>query len=279
MRLYLATEKWTAYIEEVKKEVADVEAVSDKVRLLQRMIDIYGKHLKLDHMVSQTWQQVLQIDPENREALDALEGQYESQSRWPDLIGVLQKKAGLVEGDAERVALLKRIAGLYVDRFSNQAEAIKTFEQVLEMVPDDGEAIEYLKQMYERRRDWEKLVDVMRREAALTEGDEQRVAALAGVARVATQHMKRSPVPAEAWRAVLELRAEDQEALDALHELYERDKSWEGLAEVLEAKVRIEEDDEAQVVLLQQLGHVYGDRLKDATLAIDVWRRVLSLAP
>ena len=103
--------------------------------------------------------------------------------------------------------------------------------------------------------------------------------ALKAVARVASDRMKRSPVPAETWEAVLALQPDDVEALDALHALYEKSKSWEPLADILERKAQVVEDVEARVEVLQLLGQVRGDRLKDARAAIEVWGRVLELAP
>ena len=54
---------------------------------------------------------------------------------------------------------------MYLERSSNQAEAIKCFRRVLDFEPHNREAIEQLKDMYEKRRDWERLVEVMRTEA------------------------------------------------------------------------------------------------------------------
>ena len=49
---------------------------------------------------------------------------------------------------------------MYLDKSSNQAEVIKCFESVLEHDGQNLEAIERLKEMYEKRRDWESLVRV-----------------------------------------------------------------------------------------------------------------------
>ena len=66
----------------------------------------------------------------------------------------------------EKVALQLRVANLYLEKFQNQAEAIKCFEAILEIDPANPEAITFLKQMYEKRRDWERLIAVLRQEVA-----------------------------------------------------------------------------------------------------------------
>ena len=56
--------------------------------------------------------------------------------RWPDLIALLQKKAPTLETADEQVELYLRIANLFLEKFSNQAEAIKAYEKVLELDPE-----------------------------------------------------------------------------------------------------------------------------------------------
>ena len=90
------------------------------------MIEVYRDRLKLDVMVVNAFNQILTIQPTNFEAADALAAQYETMKRWPDLIALLRKKAavGRVAG-ARRSRCTLRVANLFLEKFSNQAEAIK----------------------------------------------------------------------------------------------------------------------------------------------------------
>ena len=49
-------------------------------------------------------------------------------------------------------------AKLVTDRLANHAEAIKLYERVLEVDPTDSPATEQLIALYEKRRDWDKLI-------------------------------------------------------------------------------------------------------------------------
>ena len=85
--------------------------------------------------------------------------------RYNEYVKTLLQLAGLVADADEKVALYSKAADLYVTKFANQAEAVKAYEAVLAIDPDNGQAVEYLRQMYEKRRDWEKLLGLQRREA------------------------------------------------------------------------------------------------------------------
>ena len=165
-RVYKKAERWNAFIEVMKEAVdkASWHAPEDKIPVLLEMIEVYRERLKLDVMVVNAFNQILSIQPTNFEAADALAAQYETMKRWPDLISLLRKKAAAVESPADKVALHLRVANLFLEKFSNQAEAIKSFETILELDPDNQDALSFLKQMYEKRRDWEKLVAVHQRE-------------------------------------------------------------------------------------------------------------------
>ena len=142
-RVYKKAERWNAFIEVMKDAVekASWAKPEDKVPVLLEMIDIYRDRLKLDVMVVNAFNQILNIQPDNTEAADALAAQYEQMKRWPDLISLLRKKAGATENVAEKVDLHLQVANLYLEKFSNQAEAIKAFEAVLELDPDHDQAL------------------------------------------------------------------------------------------------------------------------------------------
>ena len=66
------------------------------------------------------------------EKLDEAIAKFEQQKRWSDMIRSILKKAELVQEPAEKVELFRTAGTLYLERSSNQAEAIKCFEQLLE---------------------------------------------------------------------------------------------------------------------------------------------------
>ena len=123
--------------------------------------------------------------------------------RWPDLISLLRKKAAVVEAAEEKVALHLRVANLFLEKFSNQAEAIKAYETMLELDPDNSEALAFLKQMYEKRRDWEKLIAVNQREIDKLTDPGERKARRIEVAKLASEKLKKAAVSIELWQKVL----------------------------------------------------------------------------
>lgn len=210
--------------------------------------------------------------------LDAKLEKFLSQKRWSDVIKTTLAKANLVEDPTRKVELFSEAGNLYLERSSNHAEAIKCFRSVMELEPTNLEAIERLKEMYEKRRDWERLVQVMKAECALLDAEDQPMRRQE-IAQLASERLRKPAVCIELWRDVLEHDPDNPEGLAALAHLYERSREWESLVEVLETQSKQITDEEPLAQLLVKMGGVYGDKLKRNEGAVAAYRRLLELRP
>jgi golgin subfamily B member 1 len=280
-RVYHKAERWNALIELMKEEVEKLPDTTpdEKVALLYEMVDIYKTRLKLDTMVVNTYNAILALRPTEQRALDAMAAQFEHMKRWPDLIGVLQKKAPTLAAGPEQVELYLRIAGLFQEKFSNVAEAIKAYEKVLELDSGNATAIAYLKQNYEKRRDWEKLIGVHQKEIERIKDPAERGAKFIEVAKLASEKLKKPSVSIELWQKVLDANPTHLEALGELEKLYEREKVWDKLADVMETQARLIDDRTKKVAALQKLGILFTDKVNEPARATAAWRALLDVEP
>jgi tetratricopeptide (TPR) repeat protein len=203
----------------------------------------------------------------------------ESAKRYNEYVKTLLQLAALVPDHDEKVGLYTKAADLYVSKFANQAEAVKAYEAVLAIEPDHEQAIDYLRQMYEKRRDWEKLLGLQRREAERMPAGVDRAAKFLDIAKLATERVKKPEVCIDLWQEVLANDESNGEALGALGGLYERAKDFEKLASVLERQAEITYDAPAKIQVLTKLGTIYGDRLNNDEGAVNAWRSLLTLDP
>ena len=205
--------------------------------------------------------------------------QQEAAKRYHEYVKTLLALGDALADPEERVQHYGAAAELYATRFANQAEAARAYEKVLEIDPSEPKAIAYLREVYEKRRDWEKLIALMMREAeGLAEGSE-RAQKYKQIALLATEKVKKPEVCIDLWAVVLANDAEDVDALNALAGLYERAREYEKLADVLEKLAELTYDTAQKIELLNKLGQVAGDRLKDEERAVEAYRMLLTLSP
>ncbi|HEY1955264.1 MAG TPA: tetratricopeptide repeat protein, partial [Polyangiaceae bacterium] len=211
--------------------------------------------------------------------LRALAEKQESAKRFNEYVKTLLQLAAIVPDDHEKVDLYMKAAELYVGKFANQAEAVKAYEAVVAIDPENTTAIDYLHQMYEKRRDWEKLLGLQRREAENLPAGPERAQKFLDMAKLATERVKKPDVCIELWSEVIASDDSNPEALSALSVLYERSKEFDKLATVLEKQAEITYDTAQKIQILNKLGTIYGDRLNNDEGAVGAWRTLLTLDP
>lgn len=276
MRLYAEAGKWHNLIQlhqDRLKRLPD-DALADKIAIHLAMVEVFRDHIKSDTKVSSAYQAILEIDPGNEMALDALTEQYEGMKRWPDLVRVLQQKIAHTEDPARLVALHARVAQIMMDSFSNSGEAIKHYGAILEIDPSNRKAIEELKSIYEKRRDYESYLDVARKEIALEEDEDLRRLAFLELAKTAADKIRKPAAAIGLWEDVLALDPGHVDALTNLEQLYEREKSYDLLVGILERRVEQGAPNE-RVAILEKLALVLSARLNDEDRATDVYKRIL----
>ncbi|MCC6619797.1 MAG: hypothetical protein IT385_01000 [Deltaproteobacteria bacterium] len=276
--LYERVGKWHAMVDLLKERLDRLGAGDrvQKIEIQRQMIDIYKHRMQAPAKVVAAWQAILEIDPGNEEALDALAAEYTEMKRWPDLVKVLQQKVEHERDTKKLVELHKQVAQIMVERFSNTSEAIKSYEAILQIEPQNREAIRILKDIYEQRRDYDAFVAISERELGLVDDPTRRHKQLVELAKLASEKLRKPQTPIALWERVLEHEPTNVQALTELESWFEREKNWARLSDILEQRVQLEKDVPTQVNLLDKLGMVASTRIGDQEKAADVWRQILA---
>ncbi|NLN63539.1 MAG: tetratricopeptide repeat protein [Myxococcales bacterium] len=279
-KLYRQSEKWNNLADLLKTEVESIpdDDVAAKVAIYEEMVEIYRDGLNQELMVIKIYDAILRIDPANESVLESMTATYESAGRWSDLINTLMKRAEVAESPEQKVAHLHRAASLWIERFNNFNKAVDPLEEILKISPDDRDAIEMLKAVYERRRAWRPLLELHHKELALLEGAAQ-LPILTGMATLAEERLGDIDAAIALWHQILPLETDSDNALQQLERLNERQKNWTGLAEIIEMRLERTDDNSDKVALLTKLGTIYKDRIKEPAQSADAWSRLLKVEP
>ena len=281
-RLYQKTEKWNALLELLKEAVEALpkDDVDGRVAKLMEVVAIYRDKLSLDVMVINTYNHVLQLKPDHGGALAALAAKYESMGRWNDLIGVLQRTVDVSADTAEKSKLLRRIAGLWIDKFSNHNQAVKPLEELYAIDPADADTVGKLRDIYGKRRSWRALLDLERKELERLDAPAAQRAKLAEMAKLAADRLGDAREAIAIWNRVLERNRDDAEAMQMLVGLYERDRRWPALIEVLRRQAGQPGIDlKQQVILLEKVGTLFSEKLANADKAVEAYQEIVRLMP
>ena len=284
-RLYREGKKWTALVELLKDQFDAIPDDADgkpvRIAKLLEITDLYRKELRLEAMALATLQRILDIDPRHQGSLEVLADTYASGKRWNDLLGVYQRLRDAAKEDGDTTAetdVLRKVAAIWVDKLGNPQRAIEPLTELLSLLPGDRGARDMMAGIHEARRDWRALIALRREELAERDGDEALALRLE-LARLAEDKLGDRREAIAGWNAVLQHHGEHEKALEALARLYERESRWAEAAEIRHRQVAIADSVGRAVKLLTDIGHIYGERLRDSVNSIRVWREIARLVP
>jgi len=279
--LYRTAEKWSALADVIKAEIeATPEAQqARRVELLQELLAIYRDRLHMDGMVINVLGRILKLDPADRDTLAELCAKYEGAGRWNDLINVLSDNAEALEDRALKVERYVQVAQLWIERFSNFNQATGPLERAIELEPENREALSQLKSIYERKRAWKPLFEVLRKERSVASDPSVRLGDTIEMARLAADRLHSYPEAIALWREALDQDSAAPGALEALEKLCERERDYAGLADVLERSLSGAPSDDGRIRILQKLAALQAEKLEDAAAATRCWQRVLEIDP
>ena len=177
-----------------EKKAALFQAAQIEEDVLERheqAIAVYGK--------------ILELDPEDLRAIDALIKLYLGLSRWEDLLAVYTKKADLVADADEKKLIYYQVGAVYERELGERRQrAIDTYQRVLELDPDDLQALGRLDVLYQTAQNWPELLSVLQHEAELATIPPRRSATSTGSPSSTRSTSTTSPRAIELYRDMLE---------------------------------------------------------------------------
>ncbi|MGE5181511.1 MAG: tetratricopeptide repeat protein, partial [Acidobacteriota bacterium] len=259
---------------------------------LERYASVLDHHLKDPARASKAWHRVLELSPKSRSALDALARLYAQHGKWRELAEVLGRQIDVYVGgdepDKAADAAMER-ATILEERLGAQADAIKVLEHLItEINPNHLEAHTALRRLHEARGDFDSAVRIAEREMYLSPEPVRKVSRGLEIGFICRDRLGNPTRALQAFKRVLELDPEQDEALSAAADLLAKLGRWKEHVQFVErALARVPSRDasndpayaEQRRALVQRIAAATADKLGDPKGAFRWWRRAHDVAP
>ncbi|HTU59580.1 MAG TPA: tetratricopeptide repeat protein, partial [Polyangiales bacterium] len=277
--LYRQTQQWQYYAQVLGKLVEMTEDARERADAYSGLGELHEEQFKQPDHAIKHYRDALEAVPTHLRAIRALERMYRSREQWQELVDVLRRKVSAVE-EPEEVLLAKlELAEAYEERVADKSKAIDQFKRVLEVDPDNLQALKGLERLYQGQQLFQDLLDVLERQLEVVQNERDQVVLLVRIAGMWEQEFLKPDKAAERLEKVVELDPVHTGALVSLARIYRLQRRWPELVRVYERHIDATHDRGEKIELYRQIGEIHRDELKEPERAIDSFLNATSLDP
>lgn len=263
-----AADELSALLTEVAPRASDDASRANLYRTLARL---QTQADEPDEAV-ESWKQVMALSPTDGEAMEQIGKVLAARGRVPELIDVLKRQLNVEENTARRVGLLFQMGSLQDEQLNDAAAALTTFRRLLELSPNDANALARMDALCEDQQRWPELADVLGRRAALVGPDERpaivfklavvretRLLDKAGAIELYAELLAanpRHPGALQRLEAMAQKEPQNHAAFQVLAKAYREASEPVKLAALIEARVTVSPDVVERKALLRELAEI-----------------------
>jgi tetratricopeptide (TPR) repeat protein len=244
---------------------------------------IYAEELDRVGDAIVAYQAVLDRDPTNAAAVQALADLLAKDERWDELVPVLARAAELETSSAKAIELRLQLAELQETRGGDVEGAIATYERVRAAAGADrasragSEALNALERLYRKRERWPELARTLEAKAAREEDPAAAARLRRERADLLAERLGDTEASIRELEAVLEHDRDNRAALRALEKLYERLNRDDDQLRTLERLADLAESDAERLLLLRRLAAAWEARPDGLDRAADALEHILNI--
>ncbi len=224
------------------------------------------------------YEHVLEIDPEQGDALATLAALHTEAQDGDRLIAVDEKLLALAKDPEERRRLMFEMASAAEQMLKKPRQAFEWYRRAYHDQPDET-TLGRLENTAETYALWEDLISVYLGEGARSTDARDQVEVARKVAGLCEEHLH---APARAFAVLREALAHEPDATTLLPELERLGRDiadWQGLLDVYAQVARGRTDSKERIALLRQRAKVREEDMKDPSGAFDEHLRAFVLDP
>ncbi len=270
---------WGTLVSMLDRQIPLATEPGRAVELALQRARIFDEKLNDFDAAAETLERLIaELDPRNIEAHARLRAYYERDEDWPRVVKVAERQLNLVDDPALRVPKALELGALVRDRLEDDRRAISIFERVLEMDPENLEALQAVAALYENTGNHQRLAYADEKLLEKTDDADERRVLILQIAGLYEKHLG-DPRRGFEWYRRAYLENPDAEALKAVDEAADRHGLYEELIQIYEgARDRASEPFE-QLAASLKIALICEKKVGDASRAFDVLADALAVDP
>ncbi|HYP90983.1 MAG TPA: tetratricopeptide repeat protein, partial [Polyangiaceae bacterium] len=296
IKLYLGLSRWEELLSVYSKKADLVADPEEKKLIFYQVGAVYERELSDVKRAIDTYQKVLELDPDDLTALGRLDVLFQTAGNWSELLSILQHEAELTADPAEAVSFQYRIAELYEKHLGDVDRAVELYREILgiqDHAPTlnalegikNGEraplaAASVLEPVYDAMGDYPRLISVLEVTVRFAEDPFQKVELLHRIARLHEESLGDHARAFETYARAVAADSQNEESLGSLERLAMMIDRWPAVAQLYDAQLdKLHGEPDRFVELGLRTAQVYEVQLESLEQAVSRYRLVLEKDP
>jgi tetratricopeptide (TPR) repeat protein len=277
--LYASQNDWEGLVDFLSSAADKATEPAVKLELSFRAARLFEEQLKAPERAVRSYERVLTVAPTDARAAAALVPIYEKEEKWVRLPALYEVLLTGAAGDAEKVAILRKLAAVTGGPLADKNAALGHARKAYELLPDEA-GLDLLESWSRASGAWAPFVEAV--EARLKKdqdlpADEARALRLK-IAEVYARELNKLDEAVLAYRELVELDKTDLETIHALDTLLRANGRKNDLRWLLELRAaQVESDERADV--LEEWATLEEEVFGEPAQAIALLRQVIAISP
>lgn len=161
----------------------------ETVEILKRIARASEDGARDVETATEHYQKILELQPENREALDALGRIYESTEQWAELIDVTRRLIKVTTDRNLKALLYFKSGSVMESKFGREQDALRYYDAAIKTSANCLPAVHGMRDLYRRREEWPRVIESLELEVKLWTEDKERAGVFAQIGRIYDQHL------------------------------------------------------------------------------------------
>ena len=278
--IYSESASWGELIGAYERRAEKSTDVALKVESLRQAAEIAKTKTQDRVETVRIYQALSELNPDDLEASETLEEFYSETNDWAQLIIVLEARMEREKAAGEvSTELLKRLAKISEEGLRDDGRAVKYYEMLIELAPQNRRSLDALARIFESTERWTEFVEVTRRLVKVTKDRNVKALLYFKCGSVTEAKFGNEEDAIRYYDAAIKTSPACLPAVHGLRDLYLRREDWARVIQTLELEVKLWQDDKERAGVFAQIGRIYGDELVQPDRAMHYYESALSVDP
>ena len=159
-------------------------ASAETVSILNRIARASEEGARDVNSATEHYQKTLALEPDNREALEALGRIYESTEQWTEFVEVTRRQIAVTNDRTTKALLYFRCGSVMEAKFGRETDAIRYYDAAIKATPTCLPAVHGLRDLYRRREEWPRVIETLELEVKVWTDEKERAGVFAQIGRI-----------------------------------------------------------------------------------------------